>query len=241
MCPAPPESFVPRREYDPADLGRRVDDLGLVGGAIVSMLDRSLRWMRLTNRSLVHRELTAGDPQMSRLGARIDDVCEGLRRVEDLTRAGMRCASVPLGSALPASGACVTVCDAMIHAVELLSPAAKQHHVRVWLTIDADASACPAGPLYVALLEGLEESIHALASRGGGAVEVRARREASEKALVIEIADEAPRPTSGEGPASPIARSAIAQARGRIERVTTAARSCTRITLPLADAPAVGA
>lgn len=203
----------PRQPADPTDGRNSTEFLGDVGVLIHelrNLLDGSLRCLSLARRSLCSNDSWSRDPQSERVQRQLDATTTALEQMSHLVHSAMQGPQISLGSPLLAGGRPITLGDALDHAVEVLSPAAGELGVTVNTSITDQVGRLPAGPLYLAILNGLKNSIEAIErlqtdeNPPGGMIHLTARTEdfdmrtATVRPMIaIEITDDGIGPPGG--------------------------------------------
>ncbi len=90
-----------------------------------------------------------------------------LDRMADLVHAAMQNANKPIGSPALSRARPVTLAEAVQHAINVLTPMANAHQVRLSATGGPLMEALPAGALYTVVLNGLQNAVEAVAARSG--------------------------------------------------------------------------
>lgn len=204
---------VHRQPADPTDGRNSVEFLGDVGVLIHelrNLLDGSLRCLGLARRSLCANDSWSRDPQSERVQRQLDATTTALEQMSHLVHSAMQGPQIALGSPLLAGGRPISLGDALDHAVEVMSPAAGELGVSVNTSITDQVGRLPAGPLYLAILNGLKNSIEAIErlqtdeNPPGGLIHLTARTEdfdmrtATVRPMIaIEITDDGIGPPGG--------------------------------------------
>lgn len=204
---------TPRQPADPTDGANASEFLGDVGVLIHelrNLLDGSIRCLGLARRSLCSSDVWVRDPQSERVQRQLDATTTALEQMSSLVHAAMQGPSMSLGSPLLAGGRAVSLGEALDHAVEVMSPGAAELGISLNTSITDQAGRLPAGPLYLAVLNGLKNSIESIdrLSNGegppGGVVHLSVRTEdfdmrtATVRPMIaIEITDDGVGPPSG--------------------------------------------
>lgn len=202
-----------RQPADPTEGTNSTEFLGDVGVLIHelrNLLDGSLRCLSLARRSLCASDAWSRDPQSERVQRQLDATSTALEQMSNLVHGAMQGPSISLGSPLLAGGRPVTLADAIDHAVEVMSPAAAELGVSLSVSVTDTVGRLPAGPLYLAVLNGLKNSAESIArlmydeNVPGGMISVTARTEdfdmrtATVRPMVaIEISDDGIGPPGG--------------------------------------------
>jgi signal transduction histidine kinase len=204
---------VHRQPADPTDGVNATEFLGDVGVLIHelrNLLDGSLRCLSLARRSLCASDAWARDPQSERVQRQLDATSTALEQMATLVHGAMQGPSLSLGSPLLTGGRPVSLADAIDHAVEVMSPAAAELGVSLSVSVTDTVGRLPAGPLYLAVLNGLKNSVESInrlmfdEAVPGGMISVTARTEdfdmrtATVRPMVaIEITDDGVGPPGG--------------------------------------------
>lgn len=114
------------------------------------------------------------------LERQLHGAADRLEKLAELVHASMQSASRPLGSVHLARARPATLGDAVAHAVDVLSPLARELKVEVEATVADAAASEPAGTMYTVILNGLQNAIESAGRRGAeGRVRVIARADAA--------------------------------------------------------------
>lgn len=202
-----------RQPADPTDGANSTEFLGDVGVLVHelrNLLDGSLRCLTLARRSLCANDAWSRDPQSERVQRQLDATTTALEQMSSLVHAAMQGPQLSLGSPLIAGGRPVTLGDAVDHAVEVLNPAAAELGISLSTSVTDQVGRLPVGPLYLAILNGLKNSIESIErmmvdeSAPGGMIHVSVRTEdfdmrtATVRPMIaIEITDDGVGPPSG--------------------------------------------
>lgn len=139
--------------------GEGADRLTLLAHELGNLLDGSLRSLSLARRSLpldAHpAELHADDGRK-----RLDVVQQSLLRMAEIVKAAMR---QPGQTHSPATSS-IELGEAIFHAVDVLTPVAAAHGVRISTVVSNGLSGVPTGTLYSAIVNGLTNAIESVAA-----------------------------------------------------------------------------
>lgn len=153
------------------------DRLTVLVHELGNLLDGSLRSLSLAKRSL-------GEPEQHADGSGddgrrcLDVVQSSLLRMAEIVDAAMRQPGRNGGGfAIPSAP--IELGEAIFHAVDVISPIAAEHNIRITTLVSNGLSGVPAGSLYSAILNGLTNAVEAViaaqkAPGDGGTVEVSA-------------------------------------------------------------------
>jgi signal transduction histidine kinase len=198
---------------DPTDGVNSAEFLGDVGVLIHelrNLLDGSLRCLSLARRSLCASDAWAKDPQAERVQRQLDATTTALEQMASLVHCAMQGPQISLGSPLLAGGRPITIADAIDHAVEVIDPSAAELSVSLSTSVTDTVGRLPAGPLYLAILNGLKNAVESIerlmTDEGvpGGMITISARTEdfdmrtaSVRPMLAIEIVDDGVGPPAG--------------------------------------------
>lgn len=145
---------------DPTRADRSVEDVAFLAHELSNLLDGTLRWMNLAVRTLDQARGKGIDESLDQAQRQIQNAAEGMTRMNELVDAALRSATVSIGSALAGKG--VTLGEAIRHAVEVVSPDARDLGVSIGVTTPAALENARCGPLYAALLNALRNSVESI-------------------------------------------------------------------------------
>ncbi|MBK7405219.1 MAG: HAMP domain-containing histidine kinase [Phycisphaerales bacterium] len=147
------------------------DRLTVLAHELGNILDGSLRCLGLAERSMpggAEPEAPGSDEARRRL----DTVRQALLRMSELVEAAMKHSAGSLTAEISGIQSPIELGEAIFHAVDVLTPLADEHHVRITACVSNGLSGVPAGPLYPVLVNGLRNAIEAICrSVGTGAEE----------------------------------------------------------------------
>ena len=173
--------------------GDAADRLSRLTHELSSLLDGSLRWIGLAERSL---PAEAGeDPgEVDRTRKQIETVRGALERMAELVEAASRGDAIGIGSPLHKPGVAVTLGEAIDHAIDVVRPRAAEAGISISMDLESAAARQPCGPIYSVVLNGLHNAVDSILRAldgvpGEGAIGVRLRR-SSEGLLALEIEDD---------------------------------------------------
>lgn len=160
----------PRQPHPPhtasTPSGASIERLGEVLGELRTLLDSSRNLLRSATSELIACgggvPVSTGDLERD-LGA----TAERLERMAELVHAAMQNATKPLGSPNLSRARPVSLGEAVSHAIEVVTPLATAHEVKLSSFVGAAMGLLPAGGLYTVILNALQNAIEAVASRGG--------------------------------------------------------------------------
>ncbi|MCL4220596.1 MAG: HAMP domain-containing histidine kinase [Phycisphaerales bacterium] len=198
---------MPEHDRDPAENGdslrpnptaRRspeaADELTRLAHELSNLLDGSIRWLALADRTLSHSE---PDP-IDRAREQLETVRGALMRMADLINAALRSRHLSLGSPMLGGADATSVRDVIEHAARVVRPRAEEMGIRVVIDVDPDAGSMPSGPIYSVVLNGLSNALDSIEAAqdkvSGGEIRITAR--VSDKAsdgrrrVAIEISDD---------------------------------------------------
>lgn len=199
--------MMPDHDRDPAERGdslrpnptaRRApdaaDELTRLAHELSNLLDGSIRWLALADRTLSH---TDEDP-IDRAREQLDTVRGALMRMADLVNAALKSRHVSLGSPMLGAGDQANVAEAVEHAAAVIRPRAEELGINLILDIAPEAAATPSGPMYSVVLNGISNAIDSIESAQskvtGGEIRITARTDdrASDgrRRIAIEISDD---------------------------------------------------
>lgn len=188
-----PGPILPARDAGASVLA--AERLATLGHELCNLLDGSMRSLGLVSRAL--REGPGTTQQRDEVRRRVEAAYTALERMTGLVRAALNGTGTLAQVESPLRRRCLSLAEALSHAVEVMGACAADHGVEIRSTIDEELTGLPAGPVYGAALNALRNAVESVASTGrGGEVEVAAcvqRRAGSEGAaarVVIEVRDD---------------------------------------------------
>jgi signal transduction histidine kinase len=200
--PADPTEGVNSTEF--------LGDVGVLIHELRNLLDGSLRCLSLARRSLCASDAWAKDPQAERVQRQLDATTTALEQMASLVHNAMQGPQISLGSPLLAGGRPITLSDAIEHAVEVIEPSAEELGVSLSMSVTDTVGRLPAGPLYLAILNGLKNAVESIERQmtdegvPGGMITITARTEDFDMRtatvrpmLSIEIVDDGVGPPAG--------------------------------------------
>lgn len=176
--PAPRPGTRPSPD-SPAASGESADRLTVLAHELGNILDGSLRSLGLAERALPEAAPARPGETGDEARRRLDIVRQSLHRMAEMVDAAMRAAGNG-GAHLGIPSSPVELGEAIFHAVDVLSPAAAEHGVKINTVVSNGLSGVPAGTLYPVIVNGLTNAIEAVAAAashggaGGGLVEISA-------------------------------------------------------------------
>jgi len=162
----------------PAATFGQVDALSEFVRQISGLLEESLRRVSLAHKTLAESGLAMTNATAAAADAHLAALAQDLERMSEMVHAAMQGKGVPLGSPAISRARPVTLGEAIEHAVSVMRPLAGQCHADITLEADASCAAHPAGSLYTAALNGIQNAIEAVGRMGGGRVVVTLRETA---------------------------------------------------------------
>lgn len=139
------------------------DRLTILAHELGNMLDGSLRCLGLVERAM---EPEPGSERSDEARRRLDTVRGALLRMSELVDTAMR-GSAGGGAAVSLlPRAKIELGEAVFHAVDVLTPLADEHRVRIRARVCNGLGGIPAGALYPVILNGLRNAIEAIAAAG---------------------------------------------------------------------------
>lgn len=153
----------------------QVDALAGFVRQISGLLEESLRRVSLAHRTLAESGLAMTNATAAAADAHLGALAADLERMSEMVHAAMQSKSVPLGSPAISKARPVTLGEAIEHASTVLQPLAGQCHADVTLEIAPTGASHPAGSIYTAVLNGLQNAIESVGRMGGGRVSVTLR------------------------------------------------------------------
>lgn len=145
---------------NPARADRSVEEVAFLAHELSNLLDGSMRWMNLAVRTLDQTRGKGIDESLDEALRQINNASSAMARMSELVNAALRSATVSIGSALAGKG--VTLGEAIRHAVEVVSPDARDLGVTIGVTTPAALEGATCGPLYAALLNALRNSVESI-------------------------------------------------------------------------------
>ncbi len=200
-------TMMPEHDREPAENGdslrpnptaRRApeaaDELTRLAHELSNLLDGSIRWLALADRTLSHAE---PDP-IDRAREQLETVRSALMRMADLVNAALRSRHLSLGSPMLSGADATSVRDVIEHAARVIRPRAEEMGIHVLLDVAPDAGSMPSGPIYSVVLNGLSNALDSIEVAQdkviGGEIRITARTDdrASDgrRRVAIEISDD---------------------------------------------------
>jgi signal transduction histidine kinase len=206
-----PAGIIP----DPVDGAFIATRLTTLVHELTSLIDASMRVISLARRSL-HQDpasdrITVKDREVcpEQLERQLETVDAAMHHMADLVRSSMiGLAEGGMAGVRMGFGASSSLAEAIRHAVEVMTPFADEHCVRLGSQVAPELSDIAAGPIYAVITNGVRnavESIHRVGSKyAGGTVIVRAWTESGKtgKCVMITIEDDG-EGLSADSPRSP--------------------------------------
>lgn len=187
--PGSGDAGTPREVGSSAKAGDAADRLSTLTHELGGLLDGSMRWLGLLDRTL--RTGDSDEDDLDRARKQLDTVRESLRRMAELVRtaSGVKGPRFGFGGLGPGP----SIAEAAHHALDVVRPRSAELGVSLGIRVDAGAGTAPAGPLYSVVLNGLRNAIESIeqclgGQPGEGMVELRVR--ADGRAVIIEIEDD---------------------------------------------------
>lgn len=164
--------------------------LGVLTHELAGLLDGSMRCLGMARQSLGSPSANSGQPVEQQL----QTVQTALERMAGLVHNAMQGAGTTIGSAVTPTESSVTLAEAVEHALAVMTPLAKEHHIELTCTVAPEAAACEAGPVYAVILNGLRNAIESVAALSApGTVELDLRyRKGSPTMFDLTISDDGP-------------------------------------------------
>lgn len=159
--------------------GESADRLTILAHELGNILDGSLRSLGLAQRALDDAEQPRPGETPDEARRRLEIVRQSLHRMAELVDAAMRAAGNG-GAHLSVPATPIELGEAIFHAVDVLSPAAAEHGVKINTIVSNGLCGVPAGTLYPVIVNGLTNAIEAIGAAagsggaGGGLVEISA-------------------------------------------------------------------
>ncbi|VAX41861.1 hypothetical protein MNBD_PLANCTO03-1895 [hydrothermal vent metagenome] len=146
---------------EPTASGENADRLTVLAHELGNILDGSLRCLGLAERALTDADHPATEtPDEAR--RRLDIVRQSLHRMAEIVDTAMRAAgNTHAGLSLPAVP--IELGEAIFHAVDVLTPAATEHAIKINTIVSNGLSGVPAGTLYPVIVNGLSNAIESIA------------------------------------------------------------------------------
>lgn len=170
------------------------DELTRLAHELSNLLDGSIRWLALADRTLSD----AGADPVERAREQLDTVRGALMRMADLVNAALKSRHLSLGSPMLSGSDQASLSEAIEHAATVVRPRAEEMGIKVVIDVDPDAGATASGPLYSVVLNGLSNAIDAVELAQdkvtGGEIRITARTDdrASDgrRRIALEISDD---------------------------------------------------
>ncbi len=205
-----PRHATPADPTDPSTSPEFLSTFAVLVHELRNLADGSLRCLSLARRSLCASDAWAKDPAAERVQRQLDAATTALEQMAGLAHAALQGPALPLGSPLLAAARPVSLGEAIEHAAEVVRPLADDLGVSLSTSVTEPAAECPAGPLYLPILNGLRNALESIERLGlpdhrpGGAVHLQARTEgfdirtATKRDMIaIEITDDGVGPPQG--------------------------------------------
>ena len=145
--------------------GEGADRLSVLAHELGNLLDGSLRSLSLAKRALPEgTERPDGPEDEGR--KRLDVVQTSLLRMAEIVDAAMR-QSGPRGAVIAPPAASIELGEAIFHAVDVLTPIATAHGIRLSTVVSNGLSGVPTGMLYSPIVNGLTNAIESVATAIG--------------------------------------------------------------------------
>ncbi len=163
---------------EPGETPWSIEKVAVLTHELANLLDASIRRIGLARRSMPDKSGEQADEQTGPDAQRHLDVAQlALDRMAELVHAAMSTAGSSIGSVVAAPGRSVKLGEAVGHAVQVLMPMADEHGVKIEVDIEERAQGLLAGPLYVVVLNGLQNAIESIALQStGGNITIQIRR-----------------------------------------------------------------
>lgn len=201
----------PKREIDPAGSPETLGETAVLIHELANLVDGSLRCLSLARRAICGSDAWAADPQSDRVQKQLDAASVALEQMSGLVHGALQGPGLSLGSPVLSGTRPVTLSDAIEHAAEVMRPAATELGASIFTTVTEPAGSSAAGPLYLAILNAIKNSVEAIARTAtpdqleaggvGGSIHIQARTEEFDvrtctrrRMLAIEVTDD------GQGP-----------------------------------------
>lgn len=185
---------APRRNPTARRAPDAADELTRLAHELRSLLDGSIRWLALADRTLSGAD---ADP-VERARGQLDTVRGALMRMADLVNAALKSRHLSLGSPMLTGSDQASLSEAIEHAAAVVRPRAEELGIRIVIDVDPQAGATPSGPIYSVMLNGISNAIDAVEAAqdlaSGGEIHITARTDdrASDgrRRIAIEISDD---------------------------------------------------
>jgi len=177
-----------------------VEKVTVLAHELGNLLDASIRCLGLARRSI------GSDPDrvatdLDRAQRHLDAVEHALERMTTLVRSAMSGRAMVV-SPLTLMGRPIALAEVVMHATEVLSPAADEAGVSITVEIDPALVDLPGGPIYSVILNGVKNAIESIAQVGGGGqIRIAATRHTGrggDVRVLMEILDDGPGPPGGD-------------------------------------------
>lgn len=195
---------------DAADAPYSVERLAALSHELSGLLDGSLRWLCIAQRSLSTAKIDS--EELSAVSRHLDTIQGAMERMVDLIGAAMKGSSSVIGSHTLSAESGITLKEAIEHAAQVVVPQADDRGIAIDTAVAPDLAAMPAGPVYSVILNGLRNAVESIIGaqdvqriRSGGLIEVHAglshpqdARGKTHTLVYIEIRDDGAGITNGE-------------------------------------------
>jgi signal transduction histidine kinase len=109
---------------------------------------------------------------------RLTTAAQALERMSELVHSAMQGPSLSIGSAALARSRPVTLAEAVAHAVELLTPMARQRGVDFHVELAPTVADLPSGALYTVVLNAMQNAVESISRRGvRGRIDITVRQD----------------------------------------------------------------
>jgi two-component system CitB family sensor kinase len=146
---------------------------------LINRLSKLLDGTRASLETLKTRLTGEGVLAVATAGAverQLTTAAEALERMSELVHTAMQGPSLPLGSAAVSRSRPVTLGEAIAHAVEVLTPTARNRGIEIHTELSPGVAGMPCGALYTVVLNGLQNAVESISRRGvRGRIDITAR------------------------------------------------------------------
>lgn len=201
-----PAGMIP----DPVDGAFIATRLTTLAHELTTLIDASMRVISLARRSLHPNEAEGGrekdrDVCPYQLERQLETVDVAMHQMAELVRSSMiGLAEGGMAGVRMGFGASSSLSEAIRHAVEVMTPFAEEHCVRLGTQVGGELSEIAAGPIYAVIVNGVRNAVESIHRAGnkfpGGTVVVRAWTESGKtgKCVMITIEDDGEGLAGGE-------------------------------------------
>ncbi len=145
----------------------QVDRLTVLVEELGGLVDGSLKSLTAAKTSIALTAASLGEHVADEACRHLAHAAGRLEKMSELVHAAMQSETHSIGSPNLAKARPVTLGEAVEHATELLGSLCARHNIQVTVKQTPRIAASPVGPLYTVILNGLQNAVEAVVSRGG--------------------------------------------------------------------------